>query len=146
VIFQKLRSLIAQWRAEEIDEQMGKLLPVESSILFTRRRFLQTVVPAALVMPVLAEELLHPGRVTFLPPAPSLVLNGQVGRYENISIYQSGQSWDIEAIVKRQLSLEAARRVDVEFVKIIVDAPEIVAWDVDPMRYVRLNNHRGIAK
>jgi hypothetical protein len=74
VIFQKLRSLIAQWRAEEIDEQMGKLLPVESSLLFTRRRFLQTVVPAALVMPVLAEELLHPGRAIFLP-SNSIILD-----------------------------------------------------------------------
>jgi hypothetical protein len=74
VIFQKLRSLISQWRAEDIDEQVGKLLPVESSLLFTRRRFLQTVVPAALVMPVLAEELLHPGRAIFLP-SNSIILD-----------------------------------------------------------------------
>jgi hypothetical protein len=103
VIFQKLRSLIAQWRATEIDEEMGQLLPVMSSpLLMSRRRFLQTVVPAALVMPVLAEELLHPGRATFLPSAPTLILN------------QSGQLWDldVEAIVKRELSRDMAHAID----------------------------------
>jgi hypothetical protein len=77
MIFERLRSLVAKWRAEEIDEQMGKLLPVESSpLLFTRRRFLQTVVPAALVMPVLAEELLHPGRAIFLPSSEIILDEG----------------------------------------------------------------------
>ena len=36
--------------------------------MITRRQFLIAVAPAALILPVLADELLHPGRKFFLPP------------------------------------------------------------------------------
>jgi hypothetical protein len=44
-------------------------------VILTRRGFLRGLLPAAVAAPVLLEELLHPGRMFFLPP-------------RNITIYQ----------------------------------------------------------
>jgi len=43
-------------------------ISLQSPTSFTRRGFLKALLPTALAVPVLAEELLHPGRVFFLPP------------------------------------------------------------------------------
>jgi hypothetical protein len=43
-------------------------VPEGLAVSITRRDFLKVAVPAALILPVAAEELLHPGRKFFLPP------------------------------------------------------------------------------
>jgi hypothetical protein len=42
-------------------------------MIITRRDFLKVSVPAALILPLTADELLHPGRKIFLPPRQKLL-------------------------------------------------------------------------
>ena len=48
-------------------------------MILTRRNFLRAIIPAAAAAPILLEELLHPGRVFFLPPAAGWRVNSLGG-------------------------------------------------------------------
>lgn len=68
-------------------------------MILTRRNFLRSILPAAVGAPVLLEELLHPGRVFFLPP-------------RNITIYGDLSGFPIEEIIKKALARDMAKFMD----------------------------------
>jgi hypothetical protein len=75
-------------------------------LILTRRNFLKAIAPAAIALPVLAEELLHPGRVFFLPPRSNPLLTGTIGRYDGFKV----MDWPDIARLDQQASELARRR------------------------------------
>lgn len=69
-------------------------------MILTRRNFLRSILPAAAGGLVLAEELLHPGRVFFLPPRNFAITYDHLARI------------DIEAIIKKALAADMAKVID----------------------------------
>jgi hypothetical protein len=100
-----------------------------------RRNFLKLITPAALVAPLIAEELIWtPKRTWFLPPR-SVPVNG-------VAIDMAGlSSMDIEGIIKRALGKDIEKSFDKSMFDLMTHGTSIVSLNPDPPSILHVYAH-----
>lgn len=109
--------------------------------MISRRSFFKALVPAAIGGVVLTEELLHPGRVFFLPPRPTLA-QGTIGRYTGFDWIEYPPA-NIEAM-KAAMAKQLADAVDQALYDTMAHGMGTVRYSVDETAWGKVMHVRYV--